>query len=104
MHEGKTQNSHNELMIHLKEEIPSLSAVKSLIPIVVDDETAFYTIKFTWNILRLVLETHNKCKHGAASSEIPLCISHMQDVFHQSSEAAYENRLEELKIKYSEAI
>ena len=28
IHKRKTQNSHNELMVHLKEEIPSLSAVK----------------------------------------------------------------------------
>lgn len=112
IHERKLQSAHNELMIHLKEEISSLSTVKSPVPIVVDDELALCKAidenlpgvarvrcwNHTINAVKVWLR-----RHGATSNEIPVYISNLRDLFHQPSEETYTNKLEELKTKWSKA-
>ena len=112
IHERKLQSCHDELMSHLKKEIPSLSKVDTCLPIVVDDEAAFckaidenlpgVTRVRCWN------HTINAAKlwlrrHGAASDEIPAYISYLRDLFHQTSEDSYKQRLEELQTEWSRA-
>ena len=40
-------------------------------------------------------------RHGANSSEIPVYVSYLRELFHQPSEEAYISKLEELKTKWS---
>ena len=112
LHERKFQIAHTEFMAHLKEEIPSLSTAKLPVPIVVDDEIALCNAidaslpgvvrvrcwNHTINAVKLWLR-----RHGAVSAEIPIYVSNLRDLFHQPSEEAYRNKLEELKTKWSEA-
>lgn len=112
LHERKFESAHKELMLHLKEEIPSLSAVKAPVPIVVDDKMALcnaideslpgVTSVRCWNHTISAVKLWLR-RHGAVSDEIPVYISHLRDLFHQPSEEAYGNRLEQLKTKWSDA-
>lgn len=111
LHERKFKYVHKELMLQLKEEIPSLATISSPVPIVVDDETALNTAidetltgvhrvrcwNHTINAVKLWLR-----RHGAVSDEIPVYVSNLRDLFHQPSEEAYENKLSELKMKWSD--
>ena len=110
IHERKLQSGHKELMLHLKEEIPSLSTIKAPVPMVVDDEMAICNAvdeslsgvarvrcwNHTINAVKLWLQ-----RHGANSSEIPVYVSYLRELFHQPSEEAYISKLEELKTKWS---
>ena len=112
LHERKFQSTHEELMVHLKEQIPSLSTIKSPAAIVVDDETALCNAidrslpgvarvrcwNHTINAVKLWLR-----RHGAVSDEIPVYVSNLRDLFHQPSVEEYEAKLEQLKIKWSDA-
>lgn len=112
LHERKFQSAHTELMLHLKEEIPSLSTVTAPVPIVVDDEIALCNAidESLPGVVRVRCWNHTigaiklwLRKHGAVSDEIPVYVSHMRDLFHQPSEEAYGNKLEQLKTKWSDA-
>ena len=41
--------------------------------------------------------------HGATSTEIPVYISHLRQLFHQETESMYLQKLEELHTEWSEA-
>ena len=98
-------------MEHLREEIPSLSTAKLPVPIVVDDEIALCNAIDAslpgvvrvrcWNHTIIAVKLWLR-RHGAVSAEIPIYVSNLRDLFHQPSEEAYRNKLEELKTKWSE--
>ena len=94
-------------MLHLKEEIPSLSTVKAP---VVDDEMAICNAidESLSGVARVRCWNHTIYpvklwlqRHGAISSEIPVYVSYLRELFHQPSEEAYISKLEELKTKWS---
>ena len=111
LHERKFQIAHTEIMEHLREEIPSLSTAKLPVPIVVDDEIALCNAIDAslpgvvrvrcWNHTIIAVKLWLR-RHGAVSAEIPIYVSNLRDLFHQPSEEAFRNKLEELKTKWSE--
>ena len=111
LHERKFKYVHMELMLQLKEEISSLSTISSPVPIVVDDEAALnaavdetlpgiHRVR-CWNHIINAMKLWLR-RHGSVSDEIPVYVSNLRDLFHQPSEEAYKNKLDELKMKWSD--
>ena len=55
-----------------------------------------------WNHTLNALKSWLK-KHGANGSEIPAYTSHVRELLNQPNHAKYEEKLEELKVKWSRA-
>ena len=113
IHERKLKTTHNEMMAIVAQEIPFLTITSArFVPIVTDDEKGFFEAVECnlHNVRRFLCWNHviNAVKfwlrkHGATASEVPVYVSDMRDLFHQESEIKYYERLEELKVKWSEA-
>ena len=102
------------MMKIVAQELPFLASnsTKKLVPLVTDDEKGFFeAIEFHLpNIRRFLCWNHaiNAVKfwlrkHGATASEVPVYVSDIRDLLHQETEMEYCERLEELKLKWSEA-
>ena len=83
---------------------------KTLLPLVADNEKAIcnaidkvlpgvYHLR-CWNhmINAVKVWLHN---HGATSSEVPVYIASIRELFYQASESDYLSKLEELKVDWS---
>lgn len=107
IHETKSQAVHEEFMKHVSKILPPLGKA---IPIVTDDEAGIcnaidlYLPKLArircWN------HTINAAKvwlrgHGATSSEIPVYVSNLRELFHKPSKELYQEELQILKSKWS---
>ena len=112
LYERKFQSAHEELMKFINLKIPSLSKLKSPIPIVTDDETGIcnaidkclpgvYHLQ-CWNHLINSIKLWLR-RHGATSAEIPVYVSHLRQLFHQESEDAYHKMLTQLQSDWSKA-
>ena len=110
LHERKFQSVHEEFLRYISKMVPLLHKEKTLLPLVADDEKAICNavdkILPSVYCLRCWNHTINSTKawlhgHGATSSEIPLYVAGMRELFHQSSEADYLAKLEELKKDWS---
>lgn len=106
IHERKLQTTHEEFMKHVSKVIPSLTNSQLKIPIVTDDEAGIckaidlHLPKLSrlrcWNHIINAAKFWLR-KHGALSSEIPVYVSHMRDLFHQPNEEAYTKQLQVLE-------
>ena len=112
IHEWKFQSVHEELMEMVGANVPALRKGKHRIPIVVDEESGIRNAikQFLPNSKRLQCWNHTinaakawLKKHGATSSEVPVYVSHIRELFHQPSEKEYVSRLEELRSNWSQA-
>lgn len=112
IHERKLHSTHLEMMQVVASQLPNLVNGKVKVPMVTDDEKGFiHAVDRTlFNVQRFYCWNHviNAAKlwlrnHGAVSNEIPVYISHLRDLLHQASRKEYDNRLDELKLDWSEA-
>ena len=112
IHERKLKVSHDEMMRIVAQQLPYLVDGTVKVPIVTDDEVGFTSAidDHLRNVRRLLCWNHaiNSAKvwlrkHGATASEIPVYISHLQELFHQQFEKQYCATLVELRLKWSEA-
>ena len=112
IHERKLQTTHSEMMDIVARHLPILVSGKAKIPMVTDDEKGFVQAvdQNLHNIRRFYCWNHviNAAKlwlrnHGAAANEIPVYVSHLRDLLHQETKEAYDDRLSELKLDWSQA-
>ena len=110
LHERKFECTHEDFMTLVKKELPALNNLKSPIPIVTDDEQGVCNAidKTLTGVIRVKCWNHiiNSAKiwlrrHGAKSVEIPVYISNLRELFHQSTYQEYLNKLECLKVNWS---
>ena len=110
LHERKFQGVHEEFLSCISEMVPLLHKEKNILPLVADDEKAICNAidKVLPSVYRLRCWNHtiNSIKtwlqgHGAASSEIPVYVASMRELFHQANETEYLAKLEELKKDWS---
>ena len=111
IHERKLKSTRTEMMKIVAQELPFLASnsTKKLVPLVT--EGLFEAIEFHLpNIRRFLCWNHaiNAVKfwlrkHGTTASEVPVYVSDIRDLLHQETEMEYCERLEELKLKWSEA-
>ena len=112
IHERKLQSSHEELMRIVAEEVPALVKGKTKVPLVTDEE---YGICNSIDLHLLSVQrlqcwnpTLSAAKvwlrnHNATSSEIPVYVSHLRDLFHQPSEQDYNDHYEMLRNDWSKS-
>ena len=110
LHEKKLRNCHEEMMRVMATHLPSLVNGKSTIPLVTDDEKGFAVIEsnlpkirrlLCWNHLISAVKFWLR-KHGATSAEVPVYVSDVRELLHQTSVVEYKCQLEMLKLKWSE--
>ena len=110
LHERKFQTVHEEFLQYIYKTVPLLQKEKTLLPLVADDEKAICNAidKVLPGVYRLRCWNHtiNAVKvwlrnHGATSSEVPVYIASIRELFHQASESDYLSKLEELKVDWS---
>ena len=112
IHERKLKATHDEMMQLVALELPHLVTGTTAVPLVTDDEKGFTeSINHNLpNVRRFLCWNHaiNAVKvwlrkHGAASDEMPVYVSHLRDLFHQETQEDYEQHLKEFKVTWSEA-
>ena len=112
VHERKLHSTHVQMMEVIASQLPSLVQGSSRIPMVTDDEKGFVQAvdKVLHNVRRFYCWNHviNATKlwlrrHGATSSEVPVYVSHLRELFHHESRQGYDCHLEEVKGNWSEA-
>ena len=95
IHERKLQSSHEELMKIVADDVPALVKGKTKVPLVTDEELGICNSidLHLLSVQRLQCWNHTISaakvwlrNHNAASSEIPVYVSHLRDLFHQPSE------------------
>lgn len=110
LHERKFQGVHEDFLKSIKEKLPSLQNLKKPVPIVTDDERALCNAidNCLPGVVRLRCWNHtiNSVKlwlrrHGATSSEVPIYISNIREMFHQPTEEEYLTKLQELQVDWS---
>ena len=110
LHERKFQSVHEEFLRHISEKVPLLRREENLLPLVADDEKAICNAidKILPSVYRLRCWNHtiNSAKtwlrrHGATSTEIPVYVASMRELFHQATEVDYLCKLEVLKKDWS---
>ena len=99
-------------MAFIRKELPSLSNVKSPIPIVTDDEKGICNAidRHLTEVVRVSCWNHiiNAAKlwlrrHGAKSAEIPVYVSNLRELFHQPTWKAYLVKYKSVKRNWSQA-
>ena len=110
LHERKFESTHENFMSLVKKELPSLVSIKSPIPIVTDDEQGVCNAidKTLVGVIRIKCWNHiiNSVKlwlrrHGAKSTEIPVYVSNLREIFHQQTYQDYLTKLDALKVNWS---
>ena len=112
LHERKFQTAHEEFMKFVNLQLPSLSKLKDPVSIVTDEELGIcnaidqclpgvHRIQ-CWNHLINSIKIWLR-RHGAASAEIPVYVSHLRQLLHQETEDCYHNMLAELQADWSKA-
>ena len=110
IHERKLKSTHDELMKIVASELPCLLHGTQTVSMVTDEEKGFVSIdEYLPKVCRFLCWNHiiNAAKlwlkrHGATSSEIPVYISNVRDLFHQESKAEYELHLGQIKKSWSQ--
>ena len=103
VHERKLHSTHIQMMEVIASQLPSLVQGSSRIPMVTDDEKGF--VQAVDKVLHHVINATKLWlrRHGATSSEVPVYVSHLRELFHQESRQGYYCYLEEVKGNWSEA-
>ena len=112
IHERKFSAMHMELLNHLRDIVPALKKQSNQIPFVTDDEAGIIKAIDAclpgarriqcWNHTFSAAKTWLK-QHGAKFTEIPVYISHLQDLFHQPTIEDYNSKLSEYRCEWSKA-
>jgi len=104
LHEQKFKCMHDSFMAFIRKELPSLSNVKSPIPIVTDDERGIcnaidkhltgVVCVSCWNH---IINAAKLCLSGAKSAEIPFYVSNLLELFNHPTWNAFLEKYESLK-------
>ena len=112
VHERKFQSVHEEFMKFVSQQLPALSKVKVSVPIVADDEAGLchaidnclpgVSRVQCWNHLFNSVKLWLR-RHGANSDKVSIYVLHLRELFHQETEFAYQEKLQELCERWSKA-
>ena len=112
IHERKFQSAHEEFVKFISLQLPSLLKLKAPIPIITDDESGICNAidKCLPGVHPLLCWNHliNSIKawlqhHRPTPEEIPIYVSHLRQLSHQSTERSYQQMLTNLQSDWSKA-